>query len=61
MKLKILSEWSIINEFRNEFNINGKVVNQVTYCVMSDIRWDILIKLFQKFDMLQRYADGMWF
>jgi hypothetical protein len=27
----------------------------------ANIRWDILVQVFQKFDMLQRYADGMWF
>ena len=27
----------------------------------NNVRWDILVQVFQKFDMLQRYGKGMWF
>jgi len=43
MKFKIPPQWRIINEFENEFSASGKIISQVTYCVMSDIRADVLM------------------
>jgi hypothetical protein len=42
-----------INSLEEKVNLIGGLI--------TNVRWDILIKVFQKFDMLQQYANGTWF